>query len=99
MWIFSSSPRLFQHPASVLSQKLVDKAPGGAGAPPRNTLSRNRHRALVRSHESEAFASGNAQKPRFRGGAPRPARRRESTDFWDTTLGVVPRRLGREQAL
>ncbi len=27
------------------------------------------------------FASGNAQKPRFRGGAPRPARRRESTDL------------------
>jgi len=54
----------------------------------RNTLSHNPHRALVRSHESEAVASGNAQKPRFRGGAPRPARRRESTDFWDTTLRI-----------
>src|SRR6266508_5170919 len=67
--------------ASVLSQRLVDKAPGGAGAPPRNTLSRNPHRALVRSHESEATACGNAQKPRFRGGAPTPPGARESTDF------------------
>jgi len=51
---------------------LWTKRRAGRGAPPRNTLSRNPHRALVRSHESEAFASGNAQKPRFRGGPPRP---------------------------
>src|SRR6266542_6294255 len=67
-------------------RSLWTKRRAGRGAPPRNTLSRNPHLALVRSHESEATASGNAQKPRFRGGAPRPARHRESTDFRDTTL-------------
>src|SRR6266511_4980998 len=56
-------------------RSLWTKRRAGRGAPPRNTLSRNPHLALVRSHESEARASGNAQKPRFRGGAPRPARR------------------------
>ncbi len=61
------------HPFSVGDQWTKRRA--GRGGPPRNTLSRNPLRALVRSHESEAFASGNAQKPRFRGGPPRPARR------------------------
>src|SRR6266508_3973171 len=68
-------------PRSLWTRRRAER-----GAPPRNMLSRNPHRALGRSDESEATACGNAQKPRFRGGAPRSARRRESTDFWDTTL-------------
>jgi len=79
-WLISGRP-LVSCPRSLWTKRRA-----GRGGPPRNTLSRNLPRALVRSHESEAFASGNAQKPRFRGGPPRPARRRESTDFWDTTL-------------
>ncbi len=75
--------------SSVLSQKLVDKAPGGAGAPPRNTLSRHPHRALVRSHESEVFASGNAQKPRIPRMGPRPARRRESIGHRQEPIPVL----------
>src|SRR6266540_5594650 len=62
-------------------RKLWTKRRAGRGAPPRNTLSRNPHRALVRSHESEATASGNAQKPRFHAGAPRPARRPRVNGF------------------
>src|SRR6266542_5970379 len=86
---FSSDTPLVSCPRSLWTKRRA-----GRGAPPRNTPSRNRHRALVRSHESEATASGNAQKPRVRGGAPRPAPRRESTDFWDTTLAAT--RLGQE---
>src|SRR6266542_2000805 len=73
-------------------RSLWTKRRAGRGAPPRNALRRHPHRALVRSHESEATASGNAQKPRCRGGAPRPARRRESTDFRDTTLVIAAAR-------
>src|SRR6266508_2037144 len=77
---------LFQQPASVLSQKLVDKAPGGAGGP-------------STEHAESPPAPGTRKEPRERGfrfrqraeatvprRGPCPARRREPTDFWDTTL-------------